>query len=370
MVISIVLRSGRSPICVVLVRLVVVAQIVPLIDVGLSDASILALSSAAPWLPASHVTKSFSTFPSSIGRGLRGGSHIQSFAHQPRSHSRRGPGRWLRMRSKPHPHTQHDSVHLHDVLMHASLHLFSSRPSREEWQPGAVLDPADTNPGPKPFSEPETRAFKQLVEEYRPTTFLTIHSGTKVGRIVGFSLSMYAYTIASHVQEREHVSGIARHRWHDSEASGRDRLDGTLSHRAGWLWRCLHASSGILPNRTTYTAAPIHVGVSGGGSAAVENVGHWRRLWPARGSANQDLGRKWAPEIRIVDVALIQVRPVVAPVPLAWCSRATPPTSRSQAAHVLLKCRLHVDYMPLMCRRMSDMRAHAPAAWQRHKSGM
>mmetsp|Transcript_72408 Transcript_72408/g.209640 ORF Transcript_72408/g.209640 Transcript_72408/m.209640 type:complete len:416 (-) Transcript_72408:80-1327(-) len=49
----------------------------------------------------------------------------------------------------------------------------------EEWQAGAVLDPADTNPGPKPFSEPETRAFKQLVEEYRPTTFLTIHSGTK-----------------------------------------------------------------------------------------------------------------------------------------------------------------------------------------------
>jgi hypothetical protein len=49
----------------------------------------------------------------------------------------------------------------------------------EEWQPGAVLDPADTNPGPKPFSEPETQLFKQLVSDYRPTTFLTIHSGTK-----------------------------------------------------------------------------------------------------------------------------------------------------------------------------------------------
>ena len=49
----------------------------------------------------------------------------------------------------------------------------------EEWQPGAVLDSVDTNPGPKPFSEPETVIFKELVSSYRPTTFLTIHSGTK-----------------------------------------------------------------------------------------------------------------------------------------------------------------------------------------------
>mmetsp|Transcript_92224 Transcript_92224/g.257763 ORF Transcript_92224/g.257763 Transcript_92224/m.257763 type:complete len:413 (-) Transcript_92224:126-1364(-) len=49
----------------------------------------------------------------------------------------------------------------------------------EEWQPSAVLEPADTNPGPSPFSEPETKALKALVEDYRPTTFLTIHSGTK-----------------------------------------------------------------------------------------------------------------------------------------------------------------------------------------------
>lgn len=49
----------------------------------------------------------------------------------------------------------------------------------EKWEPGAVLSPQDTNPGPKPFSEPETRAFKQLVEAYMPTTFLTIHSGTR-----------------------------------------------------------------------------------------------------------------------------------------------------------------------------------------------
>jgi hypothetical protein len=48
----------------------------------------------------------------------------------------------------------------------------------EKWQASAVLDPEDTNPGEKPFSEPETQVFKQLVEEYRPTTFLTVHSGT------------------------------------------------------------------------------------------------------------------------------------------------------------------------------------------------
>lgn len=49
----------------------------------------------------------------------------------------------------------------------------------EGWQAAAMLDPIDTNPGPRPFSEPETRVFKELVEAYRPTTFLTIHSGTK-----------------------------------------------------------------------------------------------------------------------------------------------------------------------------------------------
>lgn len=37
---------------------------------------------------------------------------------------------------------------------------------------------SDTNSGPNPFSEPETRIFKQLVSAYKPTIFLTVHSGT------------------------------------------------------------------------------------------------------------------------------------------------------------------------------------------------
>jgi hypothetical protein len=49
----------------------------------------------------------------------------------------------------------------------------------EEWQPSADMGLSQTNPGPKPFSEAETRVFKQLVEQYKPTTFLTVHSGTK-----------------------------------------------------------------------------------------------------------------------------------------------------------------------------------------------
>jgi len=49
----------------------------------------------------------------------------------------------------------------------------------EEWQPSAELDPVDTNPGPSPFSEAETQVFKELVTDYKPTNFLTIHSGTK-----------------------------------------------------------------------------------------------------------------------------------------------------------------------------------------------
>lgn len=49
----------------------------------------------------------------------------------------------------------------------------------EHWSKESVLDPVNTNPGPEPFSEPETKIFKALVEAYKPTTFLTIHSGTK-----------------------------------------------------------------------------------------------------------------------------------------------------------------------------------------------
>jgi len=49
----------------------------------------------------------------------------------------------------------------------------------EKWQAEAEFDTIDTNPGPKPFSEPETRVFKELVTAYKPTNFLTVHSGTK-----------------------------------------------------------------------------------------------------------------------------------------------------------------------------------------------
>jgi hypothetical protein len=49
----------------------------------------------------------------------------------------------------------------------------------EEWQAETVLDSVDTNPGPQPFSEPETQIFKELVTAYKPTNFLTVHSGTK-----------------------------------------------------------------------------------------------------------------------------------------------------------------------------------------------
>jgi hypothetical protein len=49
----------------------------------------------------------------------------------------------------------------------------------EKWQANTVLDSVDTNPGAQPFSEPETQVFKELVEDFRPNTFLTIHSGTK-----------------------------------------------------------------------------------------------------------------------------------------------------------------------------------------------
>jgi len=36
-----------------------------------------------------------------------------------------------------------------------------------------------SSPGPSPFSEPETRLLRRLAEEYKPTAFLSVHSGTR-----------------------------------------------------------------------------------------------------------------------------------------------------------------------------------------------
>jgi hypothetical protein len=49
----------------------------------------------------------------------------------------------------------------------------------EHYEKQAAVFGGSSNPGPKPFSEPETRIFRRLVTDYNPTTFLTIHSGTK-----------------------------------------------------------------------------------------------------------------------------------------------------------------------------------------------
>lgn len=48
----------------------------------------------------------------------------------------------------------------------------------EKWEPNPDLAPQDTNPGSSPFSEPETQIFKDDVTNFKPTSFLTIHSGT------------------------------------------------------------------------------------------------------------------------------------------------------------------------------------------------
>jgi hypothetical protein len=40
-------------------------------------------------------------------------------------------------------------------------------------------DGAETCPGPKPFSEPESEEAKELLDEFNPDIFLTVHSGTK-----------------------------------------------------------------------------------------------------------------------------------------------------------------------------------------------
>ncbi|CAD7925826.1 unnamed protein product [Amoebophrya sp. A25] len=48
-----------------------------------------------------------------------------------------------------------------------------------KWEPSSASLSADTNPGPHPFSETETKIFRDAVKEFQPTAFLTIHSGTR-----------------------------------------------------------------------------------------------------------------------------------------------------------------------------------------------
>mmetsp|Transcript_34955 Transcript_34955/g.80498 ORF Transcript_34955/g.80498 Transcript_34955/m.80498 type:complete len:408 (+) Transcript_34955:80-1303(+) len=48
----------------------------------------------------------------------------------------------------------------------------------EEWQKESVAHGSDSNPGPSPFSEPETRLFRSIASDFAPQTFLTVHSGT------------------------------------------------------------------------------------------------------------------------------------------------------------------------------------------------
>merc|ERR1719261_1169293 len=43
----------------------------------------------------------------------------------------------------------------------------------EEWN----VD-GDEDGGPHPFSEPETRILKQVMTDFQPTSFITVHSGT------------------------------------------------------------------------------------------------------------------------------------------------------------------------------------------------
>ncbi|CAD7928266.1 unnamed protein product [Amoebophrya sp. A120] len=49
----------------------------------------------------------------------------------------------------------------------------------DRWEPAEDEMSPDTNPGPKPFSENETQIFKTAVADFKPTGFLTIHSGTR-----------------------------------------------------------------------------------------------------------------------------------------------------------------------------------------------
>ena len=46
------------------------------------------------------------------------------------------------------------------------------------WQASSESGGADANPGSAPFSEPETRILKRLVDTLRPDVFITVHSGT------------------------------------------------------------------------------------------------------------------------------------------------------------------------------------------------
>jgi len=62
----------------------------------------------------------------------------------------------------------------------------------EHWSPEpSEINAVDTNPGPAPFSEPETQIFKKVVTDFDPTVFLTIHSGTR-GMYMPWAYNQYS----------------------------------------------------------------------------------------------------------------------------------------------------------------------------------
>ena len=52
----------------------------------------------------------------------------------------------------------------------------------EKWEFGDQAESGDQYRGEAPFSEPETQLVRDLLTDFRPTTFLSVHSGTLLGR--------------------------------------------------------------------------------------------------------------------------------------------------------------------------------------------
>jgi hypothetical protein len=66
----------------------------------------------------------------------------------------------------------------------------------EEWNQSMTLT---TDRGPHPFSEPETRIVKKMIEAFMPTTFLSVHSGT-LGMYMPWAWSPDTLAARNHVQ--------------------------------------------------------------------------------------------------------------------------------------------------------------------------
>jgi len=101
------------------------------------------------------------------------------------------------------------------------------------WLPRAPTTPADSNPGPAPFSEGETQDVRSLMDEFRPHVFLSVHSGA-VGMYTPPAYTTTPPPTSAAAAARDAMVGVLRRVAADTSAGGSVPV-GAAASQLGYL---------------------------------------------------------------------------------------------------------------------------------------